>query len=44
MYKDWYGSDKINRGELESSYELAREDLIFWKDQENRNTTRVLTK
>ena len=44
MYKDWYGSDKINRGELETSYELAREDLIFWKDQENRNTTRVLTK
>lgn len=44
MYKDWYGPDKINKGELETSYELAREDILFWKDQEGKETTKVLTK
>ena len=44
MFKDWYGINKINKGELENNYELAREDILFWKDQEDRKTTKVLTK
>lgn len=44
MFKDWYGSDKINKGDLENNYELAREDILFWHEQENKKTTKVLTK
>ena len=44
MFKDWYGSDKINRGNLENNYELAREDILFWQEQKEKKTTRVLTK
>ena len=44
MYKDWYGPDQINKAELETSYELAREDILYWKDQEGKETTKVLTK
>jgi hypothetical protein len=44
MFKDWYGSDKINKGDLENNYELAREDILFWQEQENKKTTKVLTK
>ena len=44
MFKDWYGINKINKGDLENNYELAREDILFWKDQEDRKTTKVLTK
>lgn len=42
IFKDMYGH--INTGELETSYELAREDIVFWKAQENKKTTKVLTK
>ena len=44
MFKDWYGINKINKGDLENNYELAREDILFWKDQEDRKTTKVLTR
>ncbi len=40
IFKDMYG--QINTGELETSYELAREDIIFWKDQEKKETTTKL--
>ncbi len=40
IFKDMYG--QINTGELETSYELAREDIIFWKDQEKNETTTKL--
>ena len=43
MYKDWYGSGRINIGELETSYEQAREDIMFWKDEQKENKTKVLT-
>ncbi len=40
IFKDMYG--QINTGDLETSYELAREDIIFWKDQEKKETTKKL--
>lgn len=40
IFKDMYG--QINIGDLESSYELAREDIVFWKDQEKKETTKKL--
>ena len=43
MFRDYYG--KINRDELETVYEMAREDIFFWsgmkekKDKSNKPTT-----
>lgn len=39
---DFYGKSKINRTELESSYELAREDILFWNDEKENKSTKVL--
>jgi hypothetical protein len=39
---DFYGKGKINRTELESSYELAREDILFWNDEKENKSTKVL--
>lgn len=36
MFKEMYGC--INRDELEGTYELVREDLIFWKQQEEKES------
>lgn len=35
LFKEWYGLDMINRGELEASYELAREDILFWNEEKD---------
>ena len=43
MYKNWHGN-KYNKGELETQYELAREDILFWNEQKERKTTKVLNK
>ncbi len=40
IFRDMYG--QINKGDLETSYELAREDIVFWKDQEKNETTKKL--
>ena len=44
MFKDFYGSDKINKADLETQYELAREDILFWNEENQRKTTEVLNK
>ena len=44
MYKEWHGSEKINKGDLETQYDLAREDILFWNEQKERKTTKVLNK
>lgn len=41
MFIDWYGQGSINEVELETTYDQAREDIIFWKDEEKK--TKVLT-
>ncbi len=41
IFKDMYGN-KINKMELETSYELAREDVLFWNDQQEEETTKKL--
>ena len=42
MFKDWYGPSNINKGELETQYELAREDILFWNDEKENKSTKVL--
>ena len=42
MFKDWYGPDYINKGDLETQYELAREDILFWNDEKENKSTKVL--
>ena len=42
MFKDWYGPDHINRGDLETQYELAREDILFYNEEKENKTTKVL--
>jgi hypothetical protein len=41
MFIDWYGQGSINEVELETTYDQAREDIMFWKDEEKK--TKVLT-
>ena len=41
MFKDWYGN-KINKIELETSYDQAREDILFWNDEKDGETTKFL--
>ena len=41
MFKDWYGN-KINKIELETSYDQAREDILFWNDEKDGETTKIL--
>ena len=41
MFKDWYGN-KINKVELETSYDQAREDILFWNDEKDSETTKFL--
>lgn len=41
MFKDWYGN-KINKIELETSYDQAREDILFWNDEKDGETTKYL--
>ena len=41
MFKDWYGN-KINKVELETSYDQAREDILFWNDEKDGETTKFL--
>ena len=41
MFKDWYGN-KINKIELETSYDQAREDILFWNEEKNGETTKIL--
>ena len=41
MFKDWYGN-KINKIELETSYDQAREDIIFWNEEKDGETTKIL--
>ena len=43
-FDDFYGRHNYNKAELENAYDLAHEDILFWTDQEKRETTRVLTK
>ena len=43
MFIDWYGPGNVNEAGLETTYEQAREDILFWKDQEKKETTKVLT-
>ena len=41
MFKDWYGN-KINKIELETSYDQAREDILFWNEEKDGETTKIL--
>lgn len=41
MFKDWYGN-KINKIELETSYDQAREDILFWNEEKDGETTIIL--
>jgi hypothetical protein len=41
MFKDWYGN-KINKIELETSYDQAREDILFWNEEKDTETTKIL--
>ena len=41
MFKDWYGN-KINKVELETSYDQAREDILFWNEEKDGETTKIL--
>ena len=41
MFKDWYGN-KINKIELETSYDQAREDILFWNEEKDGKTTKIL--
>ena len=41
MFKDWYGN-KINKVELETSYDQAREDILFWNEEKDGETTIIL--
>ena len=41
MFKDWYGN-KINKIELETSYDQARKDILFWNDEKDGETTKFL--
>lgn len=41
MFKDWYGNG-INKIELETSYDQAREDILFWNDEKDGETTKIL--
>jgi hypothetical protein len=41
-FVDFYGKGQINKGELETQYELAREDILFWNDEKENKTTKVL--
>lgn len=41
MFKDWYGN-KINKIELETSYDQAREDILFWNNEKDGETTKFL--
>jgi hypothetical protein len=43
-YNMWYGKANVNRGELETAYELAREDILFFDEEKQRKTTKVLNK
>lgn len=42
MFTEWYGRDKINRFELETSYDQAREDILFWNEEKENETTKEL--
>ena len=42
MFKDWYGPEYINKGDLETQYELAREDILFYNEEKENKTTKVL--
>lgn len=41
MFMDWYGN-KINKIELETSYDQAREDILFWNEEKDGETTKIL--
>lgn len=41
MFKDWYGN-KINKIELETSYDQAREDILFWNEEKDCEITKEL--
>lgn len=41
MFKDWHGN-KINMVELETSYDQAREDILFWNEENDCETTKIL--
>lgn len=41
MFKDWYGN-KINKIELETSYDQAREDILFWNEEKDSEITKEL--
>ena len=43
-FDDFYGRHNYNKVELESAYELAHEDILFWLENEEKETTKVLTK
>lgn len=43
-YNLWYGKANVNKGELETAYELAREDIFFFDEEKQRKTTKVLNK
>lgn len=42
MFTEWYGRNKINRFELETSYDQAREDILFWNEEKENETTKEL--
>ena len=43
-FDDFYGRHNYNKVELESAYDLAHEDILFWLDNEEKETTKILTK
>ena len=42
MFSDWYGRHNINKFELETSYDQAREDILFWNEEKDNETTKEL--
>lgn len=42
MFSDWYGRHNINKFELETSYDQAREDILFWNEEKENETTKEL--
>ena len=42
MFTDWYGKHNINKFELETSYDQAREDILFWNEEKDNEPTKEL--
>jgi hypothetical protein len=42
-FDDFYGRHNYNKVELESAYDLAREDILFWNEEKDVETTKELT-